>query len=494
MEQISAKQFVRKLKSLLSYPDRRFTILLGSGCSVSSGIGDASTLVGRWLPKLKGIIEGSEDNYEQWAKEKYPEYEDNNKAIIYSEVMEELFTTPSERQEEIERICGKNTPGFGYAVLAQLMNYKKDGSCCNVVLTTNFDDMVADALYVYTNEKPLVMVHESLVSFVKISRTRPIVIKLHGDARIFPKNTDDETDKLEDKVKSTIQSLLKETGLIFIGYGGNDSSIWDIFEDLPETAPPWGIYWIGKQIPQNRLGELLSARSTFHVNHFDFDELMLLIRSEFKFNHPERTRFDKIYDDYFNKFTKLNSKIKDKLASPEKAALSEAAKDAVSELDEMYKFIFEAIQYEKDNPDKADKIYLEGLKKFPDNPELLTSYANFLYRIRKEHDKAEEYYKRSLKIDPKNAYTLGSYATFLKNIRKDYDKAEEYYKRSLEIEPENANTLGNYAIFLHGIHKEHDKAEEYYERSLEIDPDNANTLGNYALLLKTIRKDYDKAE
>ena len=47
---------------------------------------------------------------------------------------------------------------------------------------TNFDDMVADALYLYTQKKPLVMVHESLASFVDTGRTRPTVLKLHGDA------------------------------------------------------------------------------------------------------------------------------------------------------------------------------------------------------------------------------------------------------------------------------------------------------------------------
>lgn len=493
MRQLSARQFARKLKDLLKSSDRRFIFFIGSGCSVTSGIGDASTLVGRWLPKLKRFLEGSEDNYEQWAKKKYPEYNGNNKAVIYSKVMKELFATPAERQEEIERICGNNTPGFGYAVLAQLMNYKKYGSYCNVVLTTNFDDMVADALYVFTSEKPLVMVHESLVSFIKISRTRPMIIKLHGDALISPKNTEGEI-VLEDEVKDTILNLLKETGLIFIGYGGNDSSIYDLFKDLPENALPWGIYWVGEQFPKNRLGKLLEARNTTHVNHFDFDELMLLLKKEFGLKRPDKNRFSKVFRKYFDKLQSLEDNISKRLDSPEKDALSEAAEDAVSELDEKYKFIFEALQHEKDNPDKADEIYLEGLDKFPKSVELLDSYAIFLTDIRKDYDNAEMNFKRSLEIDPKNERVLSNYALFLTKIRKNYDKSEEYYKHALEIDPDNSITLSNYANFLKTIRKDDDRAEKYYKRSLEIDPDNANTLNSYAVFLTDIRKDHDKAE
>jgi hypothetical protein len=69
---------------------------------------------------------------------------------------------------------------------------------------------------------------------VKISDTRPLVIKLHGDSRLSPHNTRGETKELDEKVKKVIKNLLYETGLIFIGYGGNDKSIIDIVIEVPE--------------------------------------------------------------------------------------------------------------------------------------------------------------------------------------------------------------------------------------------------------------------
>ena len=84
--------------------------------------------------------------------------------------MQTLFPLPKHQQQEIEqRFAGKD-PGFGCAVLAQLLAHKDHGPLSNVVLTTNFDDLVADAPYLFTRQRPLVVGHHSLVSFVQAGR------------------------------------------------------------------------------------------------------------------------------------------------------------------------------------------------------------------------------------------------------------------------------------------------------------------------------------
>jgi len=493
MREISAEQFVRKLKELFSHPDRRFSFFLGSGCSVSSGIGSAPTLVKRWLPRLKKEKTGDDSGYEEWAQNTYPNYDKNNLALLFKTVMEELFPSAEERQEEIETICERKAPGFGYGVLAQLMAHKDYGKHCNVVLTTNFDDMVADALYLYTYEKPLVIVHESLVGFVKIGRTRPMVVKLHGDARIFPRNTDDETDKLEVKVKSRIQTLLTETSLIFIGYGGNDQSILDILKELPANTPPWGIYWVGKEIPKNELGILLESKRAILVKHFDFDELMVIIKKEFELSHPEKKRFENIFQNYFDTYEKLDKLIEKRPESREKEILKIASERALDDLDKPWADLFEAIKIKNADPVKADKLYNKVLREMPNNAYAFNSYAYFLSDIRNDYDNAEKYFNKAIEIEPKDANTLGHYAHFLYKKRKAYDKAETFYKKSLEVDPENANTLGDYAIFLENIRKAYSQAENYYKKSLDIDPAHYINLNNYAIFLKNIRKHYNKA-
>lgn len=298
IKSIGVQEFVRRFKRLIEQNDAKFCFFLGAGCSVSSGIQTAGTLVDNfWLPKLKELETGDRENFNEWLKERFPEYNKENAAQFYGEIIENLFLTPKERQQEIERLVANKDPGFGYAVLAQLLA-EKCGEHCNIVLTTNFDDMVADALYLYTNKKPIVIFHESLAGFVKISDTRPLVIKLHGDSKLSPHNTKGETKELDDKVKKVIKNLFSETGLVFIGYGGNDKSIINILKEIPkdEGSFQWGIYWIGQKIPDNEMKEFLENRNAVWVNHRDFDELMLLIKEEFELKHPSKERFENLFN------------------------------------------------------------------------------------------------------------------------------------------------------------------------------------------------------
>jgi tetratricopeptide (TPR) repeat protein len=131
------------------------------------------------------------------------------------------------------------------------------------------------------------------------------------------------------------------------------------------------------------------------------------------------------------------------------------------------------------------------MHEYPDNAQIMGSYATFLYRFRKNYDKSEKYFEKSLQINPNNGDTLGNYANFLKEIRKEYDKAEEYYKRRLVINPDEV-VFGNYATLL-SIRGEYDKAEEYYKRCLELNPNTSFNLGNYGgfLLFKGDKHGFD---
>ncbi len=485
---IEVQEFVCRFKELIKEKNAKFCFFLGAGCSVSSGIQTAGNLVhNKWIPRLQNFKARNKENFDDWFKKRFPEYDERDAAKFYGEIIEKTFLTPMERQREIERLVAKKDPGFGYAVLAQLMT-EEYGERCNTILTTNFDDMVADALYLYTNKKPIVIAHESLAGFVKISDTRPLVIKLHGDSRLSPHNTRRETSELDVKVKKVIKNLLSETGLIFLGYGGNDKSIINILNEVSEeeNSFQWGIYWVGQNIPTNEMGEFLKSREAIWVTHKDFDELMLLIKEEFGLKHPSKKRFGKLFETYFRTFQKLNSKIHAKPDSAEeKIFLKKAYEEASKEFESWWAFV-------KDH-DKAEELYKIALEIEPENTVILSNYATYLKDIRKDYDKAEELYKKAIEIDTEDVSIIGKYANFLDVIRKDYGKAEELYRKAIEIDPENFINFGNYATFLKDIRKDYDKAEELYKIAIEIEPDTV-ILRNYAIYLKDIRKDYDKAE
>ncbi len=418
MREMDAQEFVRMFKIILAEQEAsRFAFFLGAGCSLSSGIPTAGQIVKNdWLPKLKKIKTGSDTGVEEWAKKDLNTegivYDPNNAALCYGDIIEHLFLNPPARQAEIERLTLGRDPGYGYAVLAQLVSHKDYGECCNFLLTTNFDDMIADALYLYSNKKPLVIIHDSLVGFVKISTPRPVVIKLHGDARLAPRNTGDETKKLNEQVVGVIRNLLTERGIIFIGYGGNDKSITEILDGLPAEALPHGVWWVNNQIPVGPFGEWLEKRASIWVKHLDFDELMLLIWAEFNFDHPDNKRFEKIIGDYRKTFESLKKKIEEK-PEEEKRKFERAIEDVVAKATDWWTIELEASKFLGSDPDRMETIYQEGLDKFPNSAPLLGNYAVFLTNIRKEYDRAEEFYKRAIEADPNHAINLGNYAGFL---------------------------------------------------------------------------------
>ena len=409
-------EFVRRLKSLITeHEESKFVFFLGAGCSISSGIPGATALVESWLPKLKKMKTGTEDNCDSWIKEQYSDYEKERASLLYGEVIKRLFLLPEERQREVERLTEGKDPGFGYAVLAQLMTHQEYGHHCNVVLTVNFDDLIADALYLYTQQKPLIISHEFLAGFVRITRTRPLVIKVHGDARLEPRNTEEETQELPETVREVLKNMLCEMGLIFVGYGGHDKSIAEILNELPSNALPWGIYWISNRKPDGEIGEWLEKRDAVWVDQNNFDELMLLVWNEFGLSHPKKDRFDRLWNTYFDTFRKMKDKVEARLKKEEIELLREALEKAIKDFGS-WGVKLEAEKYGKEDPEKANIIYQEGIKKFPKDVDLLGSYALFLHRIRKDYKTAEKYYKMALELDPDHATNIDNYALFLAHV------------------------------------------------------------------------------
>ena len=447
MRDIGLEEFVRRLRADTN-AEKRFALFLGAGCSVTSGIPHAGGLVrDRWLPRLRDFQSPNRSDLTAWAKEVIPDYDPENPAHSYGALIDLLFLTPEDRQREIEDLCDGRTPSFGYAVLAQLI--AQPAGRFNVVLTTNFDDLVADALYLYTEARPLVIYHESLAVFIRPTRTRPLVVKLHGDHRLSPRNTVLETETLEREIQRHAAMVLHDRGVIFIGYGGNDVGIQKLLNELPPEALPFGAYWVHPHEPQNEVRDWLSSRQGVWVRSGWFDEVMLLIRNEFSLPHPSGERFTRIFQNYHKKFQELSNSIQDR---PINEAGVEALKKAVSDTEALFpdfwKAMSEARRARRQDINRAEEVYRQGLDQFPNEALLLVDYADFLSDIRKDYDAAEAMYKRALEANPKNADILGNYAIFLNNDRKDYDAAEVMYKRALEADPKHVNNCANLAGFL----------------------------------------------
>jgi Tfp pilus assembly protein PilF len=305
---ISPSEFVRRLKHGIVSHDSKVVWFLGAGCSVSSGVEDAGALTHRWLKELKYLETGDEDDLEDWAESRFPTYDRADPAAAYIQVHEALFYTDQDQQREQESLASDGQPGFGYATLAQLLTHEKWGDRCNTVITTNFDDLAADALYFYSQRKPQVLTHESFDRHVQISDARPTIVKLYGDAHLSSEYLDGNRRLLRTDVKNRLRALATECTLVFVGYGGRDDCILDLFEDMPQGAPSGGVFWVNDKAPGKSMAEWLEGRRAIWAQNDSFDDLMFLLRQEFQLGHPRIDRFDQILQKYEQQYGALAAK------------------------------------------------------------------------------------------------------------------------------------------------------------------------------------------
>ncbi|OIN24857.1 SIR2 family protein [Vibrio barjaei] len=252
-----------------------FTLFLGAGASVTSGVSHAGELIKQWRAAYSNMYPKKDIEKEHWY----------DKPTEYSELFETLYDQPSQRREFIESCLKDAVPSWGYIYLSNLLK----NNIFNTVFTTNFDDLVNEACYSFSTDlKPLVSAHDSSISSVRLTSPRPKIIKLHGDF-LFDniKNTVRELESLEDNMRAKFRQYASEFGMIVIGYAGNDRSIMETLNTLlrHDSNFPHGIYWcVMKGTAQHELAkelEELTRFPRFHIIEIDgFDEFLADIHHE----------------------------------------------------------------------------------------------------------------------------------------------------------------------------------------------------------------------
>lgn len=275
---------------------REQMLLLGAGASKSSGISLASEMIAEWRRDL--FLSHTTDadretlTIDDWFKAnpgEPPVAAGDDRE--YSLLFERARPTPDDRQRYIEKKIEKGRPGWGYLYLANLM---VRAGRFTTVFTTNFDDLVNEALTHYLRHNAAVCVGDAEVDEIGFMNDRVKIVKLHGDYLFRDqKNTVAELQRVGERMASKFAELSRARGLVVIGYAGRDESIMHMIELLFADASAFNnhVYW------GLRPGEEPSRRVTalcqdprHRLRLFtcdDFDEFMASLHARLELTLPE---------------------------------------------------------------------------------------------------------------------------------------------------------------------------------------------------------------
>ncbi len=182
----------------------------------------------------------------------------------------------------LERTLERAQPSLGYYPLAALLANTRN----NLVITTNFDSLVEDALFIYTDKRPIVISHELLAQYINFNTSRPIIAKLHRGLFFDPLNRAEQVNGLSKQWKDILREAFKRYTPVVIGYAGGDHSLMDF---LKETECLSGLYWCYRHDePPEEIQKVVERHSGYFIPIEGFDEMMYLMGQRFGYTDPLR--------------------------------------------------------------------------------------------------------------------------------------------------------------------------------------------------------------
>jgi hypothetical protein len=275
-------QFIRSVE--ISKNDV-FSVLLGAGASITSGIPSAVDCIWEWKKNLytsKHSTNGQKLDIksdqvrvqiQKWLDSEGT-YPPNGADEEYSFYIEECYPIEDDRRKFFQRICEKKTSSIGYKLLSLL----HEVGLIQSVWTTNFDDLGLNAARA-ANLLPIDITLDTIDRIVRPQNKAELpYIKLHGDYKYGPlKNTAAELNEQDATFRKHLVSYLTDKHLIVSGYSGRDHSVMEALMESYQARGAGRLYWCGygRDIPP-RVKKLLdlaraNGRTAYYIPTDGFD-------------------------------------------------------------------------------------------------------------------------------------------------------------------------------------------------------------------------------
>ena len=485
---------------------QRYCFVLGAGASRASGIRTGEELMREWRNYLleKGMsyiedcareLELSDEDYKYIFEEEHVMKNDD-----YFTLFDLRFAgKPNVAYAYLEDEMKEKYPSYGYYPLAMLLSNTEN----KLIITTNFDSLMEDALYTYTFKHPLVVGHESLASYIVNDTRHPVVAKIHRDLLFQPLNRKKDMNKLKDEWEKPLRSALSRYIPIVVGYAGGDRTFMSLLKEIDLN----GIYWCHLGEPSEDIKEIVGKHNGYLVKILGFDEVMFQIgdcfSEEARFGDPcqyVRDQAEKRCDLYEKSFQEIKEKYEIRKNTPGEQPPSAEMQndvirlaDAISRYDnqqsgeaeeksvEVKRLVFEAqLAILNKDHEKALDLYTKAIALAPDNAEYYRGRGTVLYRMRR-YEEALQNDTKAIELEPSKAkYYNNRSATF--HILERYEEAYQDDSTAIKLDPSNPNYYYSRSITLYAM-GQYKEALADDTKAIELSPHNAAYYDNRAVTL-----------
>ena len=254
-----------------------FALLLGSGLS------RAAELPTGWeitldLVRRVGAARGVEEtaDWASWYKA------ETGQEPNYSTLLQELASSPAERRSilhgyiepsEEDRVEGRKNLTIAHRAISDLVR----GGYIRVIITTNFDRLLENALREISVEPTVISSVDALAGAEPITHSTCYILKLHGDykdARIL--NTEAELNGYPAQYDALLDKILDEHGLIVCGWSGEwDHALRAAFLRAPNRR--YSTFWAARGALASMAQDLVDHRRARVIPISDADSFFSML-------------------------------------------------------------------------------------------------------------------------------------------------------------------------------------------------------------------------
>jgi hypothetical protein len=217
-------------------------LFLGSGVSVDAGIPTGWDIYVDGVQRLRRLEEGDveplpADAVANWLADT------GRGDFNYSRLLEDIVPDPATRRTYIAGYFADASPGATHEHVADLVAR----AFVRVVVTTNFDRMLEQALAARGIDPVVVSDDASLAAMPRREHVDCFLLKAHGDYQQETiRNTPGELAQLEPGVAAELQAILDRYGVVLVGYSGSDEAI---RRALRARTSRYGLWWLSRSDP-----------------------------------------------------------------------------------------------------------------------------------------------------------------------------------------------------------------------------------------------------